>query len=261
MSSTARSPIVESKKFTAPASTMSVVVLAARSLHTAATPEAERPPEVSVAEISLAAPAGRGLVRWSVVDPDPALLASQRVPSELGTHLISCAGTVPPGTDGEESVLHLEAVAIDHDLERAGPLQPPAALLIEAVEAIEVVVAGAHDELRTGPHPLEVCEEDHDLGGARRDRHDVDQVAGDHDEVELPRHRAHPVQLLERVVQIRYEKESHGQPAPTYHKTPGFSSERRSGLLFMSVNHPLFRVSNRLQEKDSDSDNDTGEEP
>jgi len=177
-------------------------------------------PQVSVAEIFLAAPAGRGVVRWSVVDPNPALRASQRVPSELGTHLISCTGTVPPGTDGEKSVLHLNAVAVDHDFEWASPLQPPAALLTEAVEAVEVVVAGAHDELRTRPHPLEILEEDHDLGGARRHRHDVDQVAGDHDEVELPRHRAHPVQLLERVVQIRYEKEFHGQPAPTYHKTP-----------------------------------------
>ncbi len=34
--------MVESKKFTAPTSTISVVVLVARSLHTAAVPEAEK---------------------------------------------------------------------------------------------------------------------------------------------------------------------------------------------------------------------------
>ena len=86
-----------------------------------------------------------------------------------------------------------------------------ACALVEVVAGVEVVVPGAHGDLRPAREAGEVLEDHRDLRVGIDDRRDVEEVTGDDDEVVLGGGGRHPVELLQRVVQIAHHQDLHAR--------------------------------------------------
>ncbi len=71
------------------------------------------------------------------------------------------------------------------------------------------MVSGARDDRRVRRHAREVLQHDGDLRVGVDGRRDVEVVAGEHDGIEVARGRAHPVELLQRLVQVGHEQQPH----------------------------------------------------
>jgi hypothetical protein len=56
----------------------------------------------------------------------------------------------------------------------------------------------------------EVFLHDHDLRTEVDDRAEIERIAGEHDQIELVRHRHQPVELRQRVVEIGDDQAAHG---------------------------------------------------
>ena len=88
--------------------------------------------------------------------------------------------------------LGLETRAVDEHAGTRAPVEPQRGALAELVARVEVVIARARDDRGLGRHAREVLEHDRDLRVGLDDRRDVEQVAGDHDEVVVARDRRRP---------------------------------------------------------------------
>ena len=186
--------------------------------------------QLDVAIGPAAAPAGRGLARRRVIDPDPRLLLARGIALELLGDRRPLGRAVPPGADREEDAADRHRLPVAHHVRHRA--HPAGDLLAVAGARIEVVVARADDQPRLRPEPGEVLADDHDLGTGVDGRAEVEVVAGDDHHVEVRGDARQPVELGQRIMQVRHDEEAHRKgsfqlsPRPCASATP----DRRQGL-------------------------------
>src|SRR5207302_6512980 len=89
-------------------------------------------------------------------------------------------------------------------------MQDPARdLLAFSVALVEVVIAGAEDDLGPSGEQREVLLHDHDLGAKIHHRADVQRIAGKDYQIELRRRADQPVELRQRVMQVGDDQAAH----------------------------------------------------
>jgi hypothetical protein len=62
---------------------------------------------------------------------------------------------------------------------------------------IEIVIPRAHDGRQSGAKSLQIGQDDCDLGVQRDRRSDVEQISGDHDDIDIRGSGEHPVELAQ----------------------------------------------------------------
>src|SRR5712671_6921971 len=100
---------------------------------------------------------------------------------------------VPPRTDREKRVADGQAVAVAGNPELADLADPARDFFALRAPFVEVVIAGAEDDLGDPGQKREILLYHHDLGTEIHERADVERIAGKDHKVELRRSREQPV--------------------------------------------------------------------
>src|SRR5262245_55275782 len=187
-------------------------------------------PELDVAEMALAAPAGRRLRRRRVMNPDPA-------PGPLGRRLGQLRADpgpydrpVPPRAHGEQCVLEREGLAIADDPRSLGAPEPLCDPLAGLVPGIEVVIAGTDKEQRFAAEPREVFPDDDALCPPVDHRTQVEMIPGHDHDIKVPRRVEDPVELRQRIMQVGYEKQSHDRSRVQFGSMAEFEWRARAAI-------------------------------
>ena len=147
--------------------------------------------------------------RAAVVHPQPAATADEGgVVRQLTVDVVSGAWAVHHGQTVTRSSAVPNVVRSTKTPELLAACQPAAPLVV-LVARVEIVIARARDDRGLGGKPGEVLEHHGDLRVGLDDRRDVEEVAGDDDEVEVGGDGRDPVELLQRVVQIGHQQDLH----------------------------------------------------
>ena len=177
-----------------------------------------------------AGPAQRRFVRRRVVDPDPSPAAPLRVARQLLAH--RGAGRRGPshhGQIGDRRVADLDQLAVGWHAELAH-LGHPARHALAARRRARL--RSWLPELTSSRVSLlqaaQVLQDDHDLRVDAGDRRDVEMIAGDDDEIEAVGDAVHPVELLQRVVQVGDQQDSHAAATATDYQEGGPARNRRA---------------------------------
>ena len=115
----------------------------------------------------------------------------------------------PPRTNGHESLAEQQRVAIRRHAGCPRLCEPDRRLFAGRIGAGQIVVARTHDHVARVFQQREISQDDDRLRVERHRRADVEVIAGHDDEVERRRRTNDPVELWQRVVQVRDEEDSH----------------------------------------------------
>ena len=146
-----------------------------------------------------------------MVHPDPLTIAHERgVSRELTVDVLTRPWPVPPGAHRDQHISRIEARAVDEDARALRSDEPRRRTLVVLVLGVEIVVARARDDGRLARDAREVLEDHGDLCIGLDDRRDVEKVARHDDELVLTGDGHDPVELPQRVMQIRHHQDPHG---------------------------------------------------
>ena len=138
--------------------------------------------------------------------PDPARGTPPGVAGEMPGHLHTPEAAIVPGADGEERVADEARIAVGRHVPGARAGDPAGDELALAVPAVEVVVARGDHQGRPAADAPHVALHDEGLGRAGDGGGDIEMVAGDHHEVDMPGRLDHPVELPKVIVQVGDEQ-------------------------------------------------------
>ena len=166
--------------------------------------------ELRIAIVLPTGPAHRRAKRRPVIHPHPSGWPAGRIASKLCDHSLPSDRPIPPWADGDQGVADQKRVPIGRHARGASLVQPQRGSLAVRVVASEVMVAGADDNPTRRLQQRDVVQDHSDLGIERDSRTDVQLIARKNHEVEFRGGVDDPVELAQRVVEIRDKKDAHG---------------------------------------------------
>lgn len=160
------------------------------------------------------------------MEPEPALSRAAAVRFNSLNHRLPRNRAAWPGADREEVFEDGDAVAVHVQIIAPRPLKPRRDEFLFLRLDIPIMITRRNQEWDHVADAVQVLHHDHNLGVEVCMARQVEEVPGDYDEVELARGVGDPVVLLEVVVEITYQENSHGR---SIHKVVRCATSASSG--------------------------------